>query len=400
MTSPAPLQGLRVLDFSSMMAGPYCGRWLADLGADVVKVESPDGDYMRSRPPMRDGRSAYFGHLNAGKRSVVLDLKNPSGQSVARRLARTADVLIEGARPGVMRRLGLDYASLAHECPQLIYCSVSGWGQEGPRARQPAYAAIVHAATGFDRAWQAGQPGDADTPPACAVQIADVMAASFAVMGIQSALLARVHTGRGQHVDLSLGESMLCLMPLEVVQAQFGASPDRSSYRATRALDGDFVATPISQKNFEDLCDAIGRGALKRDPRFATSAERVVHWEELLAELASWARERTTDECVSVLERAGVPVSTYNTVRDALNDPQLRARGFLRAAEDGPARYDIAGLPFQLGDAVIAPHPRHVPALGEHTQDVLRDLLSLDAAAIGQLVSEGAFGAPSQTAAA
>ena len=400
MTSPAPLQGLRVLDFSSMMAGPYCGRWLADLGADVVKVESPEGDYMRSRPPMREGRSAYFGHLNAGKRSVVLDLKNPSGQSVARRLARTADILIEGARPGVMGRLGLDYASLANECPQLIYCSVSGWGQEGPRARQPAYAAIVHAATGFDRAWQAGQPRDDDAPPACAVQIADVVAASFAVMGIQSALLARARTGRGQHVDLSLGEGMLCLMPLEVVQAQFGAPSARSSYRATRALDGDFIAAPISQKNFEDLCDAMGRGALKRDPRFATSAERVAHWEELLAELSAWARGRSASDCVAALEQAGVPASTYNTVRAALDDPQLRARGFMRTVEDGPARYDIAGLPFQLCDVAIASDTQRVPALGEHTQEVLRDLLSLDTAAIGRLASEGAFGARSPTAAA
>ena len=400
MTSPAPLQGLRVLDFSSMMAGPYCGRWLADLGADVVKVESPEGDYMRSRPPMREGRSAYFGHLNAGKRSVVLDLKNRSGQSLARRLARTADILIEGARPGVMGRLRLDYASLANECPQLIYCSVSGWGQEGPRARQPAYAAIVHAATGFDRAWQAGQPGDDDAPPACAVQIADVVAASFAVMGIQSALLSRARTGRGQHVDLSLGEGMLCLMPLEVVQAQFGAPSARSSYRATRAADGDFIAAPISQRNFEDLCDAMGRGALKRDPRFATSAERVAHWEELLAELSAWARGRSASDCVAALEQAGVPASTYNTVRAALDDPQLRARGFMRTVEDGPARYDIAGLPFQLCDVAIASDTQRVPALGEHTQEVLRDLLSLDTAAIGRLASEGAFGARSPTAAA
>jgi crotonobetainyl-CoA:carnitine CoA-transferase CaiB-like acyl-CoA transferase len=386
-----PLAGLRVLDFSSMMAGPYCGRWLADLGADVIKIEAPEGDYMRSRPPRRGGESAYFGHLNCGKRSIVLDLKNREAQRLARELARTADVIVEGARPGVMQRLGLDYARLAADCPRLVYCSISGWGQQGPRAQQPAYAAIVHAATGFDAAWQAGQQ-DASQPPACAVQIADVVAASFALNGIQSALLARAATGRGQHVDLSLAEGMLALMPLELVQAQLDTPLARTSYRATRAADGHFVATPISQQNFESLCDAMERPALKQDERFATPGARVQHWEELLAELADWAAGRGAAECVATLERAGVPASVYGTVRDAIADPQIRARGFLGEAIDGGGRYRVASLPFQLGGSRAPVQARRVPALGEHTAEVLREVLHLDAASLNQLATRGAFG--------
>lgn len=389
---PGPLQGLRVLDFSSMMAGPYCGRWLADLGADVIKIEAPEGDYMRSRPPRRDGHSAYFGHLNCGKRSIVLDLKNSQALDIARRLAHDADVLVEGFRPGVMQRLGLDYAALQAHCPRLVYCSISGWGQQGPRAQQAAYAAIVHAATGFDAAWQAGQP-DPTQPPACAVQIADVLAASFAVMGVQSALLARVATGRGTQVDLSLAEGMLSLMPLEVVQAQFDTALARTSYRPTRAADGHFVATAISQKNFEDLCDAMGRVELKQDPRFAAAPDRVQHWEELLAELADWAGSRSASECVAKLEQHGVPATLCGTVRSALSDPQLADRGFLQHATDGAGRYRVAGLPFQLDRFPWAERPASaVPQLGEHTREVLHEALALDDAALDRLAVAGAFG--------
>ena len=387
-----PLNGLRVLDLSSMMAGPYCGRWLADLGADVIKIESPEGDYMRSRPPCRDGHSAYFGHLNCGKRSIVLDLKNRDALSMAGRLARVADVLVEGFRPGVMQRMGLDYAALRDHCPRLVYCSISGWGQQGPRAQQAAYAAIVHAATGFDAAWQAGQPAP-NQPPACAVQIADVLAASFAVMGVQSALLARAATGRGTHVDLSLAEGMLSLMPLEVVQAQFDTPLARTSYRPTAAADGNFVVTPISQKNFEDLCDAMRRPALKQDTRFATSPARVQHWEALLAELADWAGGRGAADCVDELERHGVPATLCGTVRAVLSDPQLAARGFLQQAADAGGAYAVAGLPFQLHGLSWADRPqRAVPGLGEHTRDVLHEVLELDEEALDRLAASGAFG--------
>lgn len=390
--SSPPLRGLRVLDFSSMMAGPYCGRWLADLGADVIKVESPEGDYMRSRPPLREGHSAYFGHLNAGKRSVILDLKTAQGRSVAGELACRSDVLIEGFRPGVMRRAELDYPTLRAIHPALVYCSISGWGQSGPRAQQPAYAAIVHAAVGFDQAWQAGQTQETALPE-CAVQIADVLAATFAAMGIQAALLARASTGEGRHVDVSLAEGMLSLMPLEVARAQFESQLPRTSYRAFDAADGSFVVLPLSQKNFNDLCDGLGLSHLKDDPRFCTPAVRVKHWEEMRAVVAAWAATRPASECVRVLEQAGVPVTLYGSVRSSLDDGQVLSRGFLQKAHDPAGSFRIAGLPFQLdGERWSDGSSRPVPSLGQHTREVLREVLDLDPPSLDRLAGSGAFG--------
>lgn len=379
-----PLAGVRVLDFSSMMAGPYCGRWLADLGADVIKVEPPEGDYMRSVAPLRDGHSAYFGYLNCGKRSIVLDLKRAQGQDLARQLAAASDVLLEASRPGVMARLHLDAASLAISCSRLVYCSISGYGQEGPRAENPAYAAVVHATSGFDMAWQAAQAESAreSGPPTCGIQVADVVAASFAALAIQSALLARASTGRGQHVDLSMAECMLALMPLELMQAQFPSDAHRAMYRPVRAADGFVVIMPLGQRNFLDLCKALDRTDLQVDERFATPASRSRHWDELLTEVGHWAAAMSARQCVAVLSEHGVPAANYRTVGEALADQQLSQRGFLGRAEDGAGEFAIANLPFRLNGAPVRGGASRVPALGEHTAQVLRELLGLKGVAL------------------
>jgi crotonobetainyl-CoA:carnitine CoA-transferase CaiB-like acyl-CoA transferase len=352
--STQPLAGIRVLDFSSMMAGPYCGRWLADLGADVIKIEPPEGDYMRTTPPLRGGQSAYFGHLNCGKRSIVLDLKRARAAAIARQLAAHCDVLLEGSRPGVMARLGLDYGSLKGDCPRLVYCSVSGYGQEGPSAGSPAYAAIVHATSGFDSAWQASQ-GDGAQPPTCAVQIADVMAASFAAM---------------------------TLMPLELVRVQFPADARRAMYRPVRAANGFVVITPITQGNFLDLCAAIGREELQKDPRFATPIARSAHWDALLTEVGLWAGQRDASSCVNELVRRGVPAANYRTVAEAMADPQLLSRGFLGRARDVSGEFSVANLPFRLNGAPVRKGVALIPTLGQHTAQVLGDLLSLKGQAL------------------
>ena len=375
-----------------MMAGPYCGRWLADLGATVIKIESPDGDYMRSRAPMRGNESTYFAHLNAGKRSIVLDLKHPDAVAIAVALAVKADVLIEGFRPGVMKRLGLDYRTLSQHAPKLIYCSVSGWGQQGPRSQQAAYASIVHAATGFDAAWQAGQQGDG-TPPNCVVQIADVMAASFAAMGIQAGLLGRQRTGQGTHVDLALAEGMLSLMPLEILQAQFPAAALRTSYHPISASDAYFITTPLTQKNFIDLCAVMERPEMLMDSRYATPAARVKHWGEFMGEISAWASEHSADRCVEMLEAAGLPASRYATVTDALTDSQLEARGFFRRVEDTLGEYRVAGLPFTLGAHRWADQESiSAPRLGEHTRTVLAATVGLNEMQIDELSRSGALG--------
>ncbi|MDM0015159.1 CoA transferase [Variovorax sp. J22P168] len=391
-TAPKPLSGLRVLDFSNMLAGPYCGRWLADLGADVIKIESPEGDPMRNRPPLRNEHSAYFGHVNCGKRSIVLDLKKPEAADIVRSLAAKSDVLLEGFRPGVMARFGLDHESLKEQCPSLIYCSISGYGQDGPLAESPAYAAIVHATSGFDEAWRASQPNQSQ-PPTCGVQIADVLAGSFATMAIQTALLARQGSGRGQHVDLSLMEGMLTLMPLEIVQAQFPEDARRAQYRPIKAADGYIIVTPITPKNFVDLCVGIGRPELRSDPRFADPLDRVVNWDILIGEVEAWSSLLSSVECLARLDKAGVPASRHATVADALGNRQLAQREFFGTARDGAGDYAIASLPFRLNGEparpVIVPK---VPRLGEHTREVLERLLGKDSSDVERLVAEGVAG--------
>ena len=201
-----PLSGIRVLDFTIMMAGPYATRYLADMGADVIKIEAPEGDYIRQREPLRDGCSAYFGHLNAGKRSVCLDLKDPASVAAVKKMVESADVVVENFRPGAMARLGLGYEALSAINPRLVYCSVSGFGQTGPDAERPAYAQIVMAASGYEVAF-AGYQDHGDRPANTAIFIADVLGALFAYSGILAALNHRHATGRGQHVDTTLMEN-------------------------------------------------------------------------------------------------------------------------------------------------------------------------------------------------
>src|SRR6201997_1618794 len=214
------LDGGRVLDFTTTIAGPHCTRLLADLGAEVIKIEAPDGDMMRTRPPMRSGASTSFGQLNAGKKSLALDLKSPRGVEAVRRLVASADVVVENFRPGVMRRFGLDYDALRPIKPDLVYCAISGYGQTGPSAELPAYAPVIHAASGYDLAHMAYQ-GEARRPDYCGIYIADVLTGTYAFGAILAALHQRQATGRGQMIDVSMLESMLSLTLSEIQAAQF-----------------------------------------------------------------------------------------------------------------------------------------------------------------------------------
>src|SRR6202051_667892 len=204
------LQGLRVLDFSTTIAGPHCTRMLADMGAEVIKVESAEGETMRNRPPLRNGSSTVFGQLNVGKKSLVLDLKSPDAIDAIRRLVASADILVENFRPGVMRRLKLDYNSLQALNPRLIYCSIFGYGQTGPSAELPAYAPVIHAASGYDMAHLSYQPGRT-RPDYCGIYHADVLTGVYAFGAISAALYQRHGSSKGQHIDVSMLESMLSL---------------------------------------------------------------------------------------------------------------------------------------------------------------------------------------------
>src|SRR5919206_1235027 len=217
----SPLDGVRVVDFTTTIAGPHCTRLLADCGAEIIKLEAPDGgDIMRSRPPLRDGASSSFGQLNTGKKSVVLDLKRPEAVAVVKRLVETADVVVENFRPGVMQRFGLDYPTLKAVKPDLIFCAISGYGQTGPSAELPAYAPVIHAASGYDMAHLAYQPGRS-RPDYCGIYHADVLTGVYAFGAISAALYQRTVTGQGQHIDVSMLESMLSLTLNEVQWSQF-----------------------------------------------------------------------------------------------------------------------------------------------------------------------------------
>jgi CoA:oxalate CoA-transferase len=370
--STKSLNGLRVLDFSTTIAGPHCSRMLADMGAEVIKVESAEGETMRTRPPLRDGCSSVFGQLNAGKKSLVLDLKSSDAIEAIRRLVASADILVENFRPGVMRRLKLDYASLHKLNPRLIYCSISGYGQTGPSAELPAYAPVIHAASGYDRAHLSYQPGRS-RPDYCGIYHADVLTGVYAFGAIMAALHQRHVTQRGQHIDVSMLESMLSLTLNEVQWSQFDVTaPSRPMFGPVETSDGYVMVAIASEKTFQSLVKAAGRPEWIVDPRFARYPDRRGHWKELMEGIETWSRTLTTKQCLDALNKSGVPSSAYRTVAEALADPQLAHRGALVDVEDDSGTFKVMNLPFRMSGAEVSAGKR-AATLGEHTVAVLRE---------------------------
>ncbi len=378
MTTKA-FAGLRVLDFSTTIAGPHCARMLADMGAEVIKIESDGGETMRTRPPVRNGCSTVFGQLNVGKKSVVLDLKSEAGREAVRRLVATADILVENFRPGVMRRLRLDEASLRPVNPRLIYCSISGYGQTGPSAELPAYAPVIHAASGYDMAHLAYQPGRT-RPDYCGIYHADVVTGTYGFGAIAAALYQRSVTGRGQHIDLSMLESMLSLTVIELQNAQFAVKPPpRPMYGPTETADGYVMITIASEKTFQGLMGVIGRPDWISDPRFSAYAARRDHWAELMDGVEAWSRQRATAACLVDFSAAGVPASAYRTVAEALADPQIAHRRALSPVEDAGGSFQVLNLPFRMSGADTSPG-QTMAMLGEHTE-ALHEEIGLSRAA-------------------
>src|SRR4051812_32733675 len=257
----SPLDGVRVVDFTTTIAGPHCTRLLADLGAEIIKLETPEGgDMMRSRPPLRNGASTSFGQLNTGKKSVILDLKRPEALEIVQRLVATADVVVENFRPGVMQRFGLGYPALKAVKPDLIYCAISGYGQTGPSAGLPAYAPVIHAASGYDLAHLAYQGGER-RPDFCGIYIADVLTGTYAFGAIVSALYQRRATGEGQLIDVSMLESMLSLTLTEMQLAQFPNAyvPGRPVFGPIETGDGYINLSIASERTFQNIAAACGR---------------------------------------------------------------------------------------------------------------------------------------------
>jgi CoA:oxalate CoA-transferase len=384
------LAGIRVLDFTIVMSGPMCTRMLADVGADVIKVEPPAGDVVRQRPPHRAGFSTYYASMNCGKRSIVLDLQTEEGKRLARELAQEADIVVENFRPGVMKRLGLDYESLSRSNPRLIYCSISGFGQTGPMASAPAYAPVIHAASGYEMAYSLYQRGS-DRPANNGIFIADVLGATHAIGAIQLALYDRERTGLGQQIDVALMDSVLTMLIYEMQAAQFPPDRPRQVYEPVRSKDGYVMVAAVTPKNLEVLFDVIGYPEGKTDPRFATVRSKEENWPELLEIIEGWTSKRPGEECEKALMRAGVPCSRYRTVTEAMADPQIESRGlFTELGEEGQ-RFKVANLPYNFSRTNASARPM-LAELGEHTEEVLQEVLGVSADKLATMRAQGVFG--------
>ncbi|VTU30763.1 CaiB/BaiF CoA transferase family protein [Variovorax sp. PBL-E5] len=380
------LADVRVVDFSAMIAGPYCTRWLSDLGADVIKVEPPEGDHMRHRPPLREGHSTFFGHLNAGKRFMSLDLKQAEARELAERMIARADVVVEAFRPGVMQRLGLGSAEMRARYPRLIYCSISGFGQSSGWSDRPAYGPVVHAASGFDFALgsdPSGQPRSATMP------LADMLTAMFAAMSIQTALIYRRATGLGTEIDVNLMDSVLNVMPYEFQNAQQPIRQPRPVYRPMRARDGWILVTPINQRNFVNLCGVLGHPEWRADPELATEAARFAHWGAFMDRIEAWTLQHDAAECERVLTAGGVPCARYRDLREVLTDPQFAERDSFGTIHDPAGDFLATRLPFAF-ENVRPPTGETVSSLGADTAGVLRHDLGVGEAQLDELVGKGA----------
>lgn len=373
MTQTPPLSGLMVVDFTAMLAGPYCSRLLADTGAEVIKVETQTGDYIRGVAPISAGESTYFAQLNVGKKSIVLDLTEPDDYATARALTARADIVVENFRPGVMKKLGLDYDTLSADNPGLIYCSISGYGQTGPRAKDPAYAPIVHAMSGYDLAMAEAQTG-LDGPISTAVQTADMVSGLFAFSAIQTALVGRLRHGNGQFIDVSLMEAMINLMPFDTQLAQNPQDDPRAVYGPIRARDGFVNVAPISQKNFENMARVMGHPEWIDDPRFAETPNRRANWDTLMNLAQDWTIQRDAETCATELNAAGVPCGVYQTLAQAIHDPQIEHRGLMVKIDDAEGGFLVPNVPFTFADGSVRAATQ-APGLGEHT-DAIRNRLS------------------------
>ncbi len=380
------LSDIRVLDFTAFVSGPYCTRLLADMGAAVIKVEPPGGDMMRLASPVRNGRSAMFGQVNCGKKSVVLDLKQPRAVAVARDLAALSDVVVENFRPGVMARLGLGYEDIRAIKADIVYCSISGYGQKGPDAGRAAYAPIIQAASGFDVAQLAYQPGR-DKPARGRNVTADILGSTHAVAAINAALFNRARAGGGQYIDVALMDGMHNVMPAEFQHALF---PEREFhlpiYEPLRTLDGFVTVMPVTDKNFEALARAIGRPELPTEPLFATRGGRFANWPALVEIIEAWTAERTSKDCDDILFAAGCPCGRYLSVVESVAQPQVAARGAVVEVRDGAGALLVPNAPFQFTESDVGAKP-WVPDLGQHTGEVLADLLGLSGAEIARLAA-------------
>ncbi|MGA4451841.1 CaiB/BaiF CoA transferase family protein [Pseudomonas fortuita] len=401
------LTGYRVLDLSRILAGPWCGQTLADLGAEVIKIERPGaGDDTRGwGPPWMKGQNAestgeasYYQSTNRGKLSVALNIASPEGQEMVRALATSCDVLIENYKAGSLAKYGLDYASLAALNPRLVYCSVTGFGQTGPRAAEPGYDFIIQGMGGMMSITGERDDLPGGGPQKVGVAFADLMTGLYSTVAIQAALLSREKTGLGQHIDMALLDvqvATLCNQSQNYLAS--GKPPGRYGnahanivpYQVFRASDRDFIIACGNDSQFVALCDAIGLPELPKDPRFARNADRVSNREEIVAILSRHFLGGLADEWVGRIHPQGVPVGVINSIAQALDEPQILARNMLvNIPHPLKADFVTVGSPIKLSRTPVE-YLRPAPMLGEHTDEVLKRQLGLDDERLAELKAQG-----------
>jgi crotonobetainyl-CoA:carnitine CoA-transferase CaiB-like acyl-CoA transferase len=388
---PGPLSHLRVLDLSRVMAGPWAGQLLADLGADVIKVERPGaGDETRSwGPPFlkaRDGsttqESGYYLCVNRAKRSVTVDLTKPKGQEIVRALAARSDIVLENFKVGTLARYGLAYDDLNKINPRIIYCSMTGFGQTGPRSNSAAYDFMIQAMGGLmSITGEAdGRPGGG--PMKVGVPILDLMTGMYASVAVLAALARREATGRGDYIDLAMFDVQAAMLANQAMnhfltgrtpQRHGNGHPNIMPQQVFRCRDGDIVLAVGNDGQYAKLCQVLGHPGLA-DGRFTHNAGRVEHREELVGLLAKTLAERGRAELLDALERAGVPAGPINSVPEVFEDPHAKHRG-VKIEIDHPLSGKLPQVanPIRLRDAPIR-HDRHPPLLGEHTEQILKEI--------------------------
>ena len=390
-----PLDGMKVLDLTRVLAGPYATMLLGDLGAEVIKIEQPGtGDESRNFGPFKNGFSLYFMSVNRGKQSVTLNLKTEQGQTIFKQLLEQTDVLVENFRPGTMEKLGLDYDTLKVEHPSLIYAACSGFGQTGPYAQQGAYDMIIQGMGGI-----ISITGEPDGPPVrVGTSISDITAALFTTIGVLSALHHRNQTGKGQFVDVAMLDSLVAVLENAVVRyfatgeapKPLGARhPAITPFEAFASADGHVIIALGNDTLWAKFCEHVDRHELISDERFRTNADRTENHSELFPILSEIMSQRPTDDWIDALGAIGVPCGPINAMDKVVSHPQVQAREMItRIAHDITGEVEVPGVPIKLSETpgnVDAP----APSLGEHTTKVLTDLLKMSADEVEQLRQDG-----------
>ena len=391
----SPLDGIKVLDLTRVLAGPYATMLLGDLGAEVIKIEQPGtGDESRNFGPFKNGFSLYFMSVNRGKRSVTLNLKTDRGQAIFKQLLKQTDILVENFRPGTMKNLGLDYETLKSEHPSLIYAACSGFGHTGPYAQQGAYDMIIQGMGGI-----ISITGEPEGPPVrVGTSISDITAALFTTIGILSALHHRNQTGTGQFVDVAMLDSLVAVLENAVVRyfatgevpKPLGARhPAITPFEAFASADGHVIIALGNDTLWVKFCEHVNRQVLISDERFRTNADRTENHSELFPILSEIMSQRTTDDWIDALGNIGVPCGPINTMDKVVSHPQVQAREMItRVAHQITGDVEVPGVPIKLSETpgnVDAP----APSLGEHTTEILTDVLKMSPDEVAKLKQDG-----------